>query len=54
VSVPSEALSESRSVSDVIDTFINLPWKKIASWLAVAMLASQLKDFLGVRLMLMC
>ena len=38
-----------RQLSDVIDDFINLPWQKIASWASVALLASQLKDFLGVR-----
>lgn len=35
-------------LSDVIDHLINLPWQKIASWMVVALLASQLKDFLGV------
>ena len=38
-----------RQLSDVIDDFINLPWQKIASWVTVALLASQLRDFLGVR-----
>jgi hypothetical protein len=37
-----------RQLSDVIDDFINLPWQKIASWVTVALLASQLRDFLGV------
>ena len=37
-----------RQLSDVIDDFINLPWQKIASWITVALLASQLQDFLGV------
>jgi len=37
-----------RQLSDVINDFINLPWQKIASWFTVALLASQLKDFLGV------
>lgn len=37
-----------RQLSDVIDDFINLPWQKIASWVTVVLLASQLRDFLGV------
>jgi hypothetical protein len=39
-----------RQLSDVIDDFINLPWQKIASWVTVALLATQLQDFLGVCL----
>ncbi len=35
-------------VSDVIDWFINLPWPKMASWIIVIGVASQLKEFLGV------
>ena len=38
-----------RQLSDVVDNLINLPWQKIASWASVALLASQLQDFLGVR-----
>ena len=39
-----------RQLTDVIDDFLNLPWQKIASWAAVALVATQLKDFLGVRI----
>lgn len=44
------AVNESRRVqlSDVVDICINLPWQKIASWAVVVLLASLLKDFLGV------
>lgn len=38
-------------LSDVIDWFINLPWPKMASWILVIGVASQLKEFLGVRMM---
>lgn len=38
-----------RQLSDVVDDFINLPWQKIASWASVALLATQLRDFMGVR-----
>lgn len=49
VSTPREGPEGGRvQLSDVIDGFINLPWKKIASWMAVAFLGTQLKDFLGV------
>lgn len=43
-----------RQLSDVIDDFINLPWQKIASWVTVALLASQLRDFLGVCFLICC
>ena len=48
--VPSGFSSENRvQMSDVVDWFINLPWQKMASWMGVILLASQLRDFLGVR-----
>lgn len=37
-----------RTLSDVIDWTINLPWQKAASWVVVAVVASQLRDFFGV------
>lgn len=43
---------ERRQLSHVIDDFINLPWQKIASWASVALLATQLRDFLGVRIVI--
>lgn len=36
------------TLSDVIDWTINLPWQKAASWVAVAVVVSQLRDFFGV------
>jgi hypothetical protein len=42
--------SDRVQVSDVVDWFINLPWPKMASWLVVIALATQLKEFLGVCL----
>lgn len=37
------------TMAEVIDATINLPWSKAGSWLVVALLASLLKDFFGVR-----
>lgn len=49
----SMAQTENRvQLSDVIDWFINLPWPKMASWMLVIAVASQLKEFLGVRCIL--
>lgn len=42
--------SNRTSLADVIDSAINLPWAKMASWVAVAFLASQLKDFFGIAM----
>lgn len=39
-----------RQLSDVVDDFINLPWQKIASWASVALLATQLRDFMGIAM----
>ena len=41
--------SGTRTLSDVIDWTINLPWQKAFSWVVVAVAASQLRDFFGVR-----
>lgn len=53
VSAPGEPRSSRKTdrvqLSHVVNNFINLPWQKIASWGIVALLASQLKDFMGVR-----
>jgi len=49
--LPFEEVPRRIQMSDVIDWFINLPWPKMASWLLVIALATQLKDFLGVRVM---
>lgn len=43
-----ERTARKLQVSDVLDFCINLPWQQIASWAVVALLASQLKDFMGV------
>lgn len=39
-----------RTLSDVIHWTINLPWQKAASWVAVAVVASQLRDFFGIMM----
>ncbi|KAL4435187.1 hypothetical protein ABPG77_001869 [Micractinium sp. CCAP 211/92] len=39
-----------RTLSDVIDWTINLPWQKAASWVVVAVVASQLRDFFGITM----
>lgn len=49
--LPVEEVPRRIQMSDVIDWFINLPWPKMASWLLVIALATQLKDFLGVCVM---
>lgn len=38
-----------RSLSDVVDAGINLPWPKLASWAAAAFTFYQLREFFGVR-----
>ncbi|KAI7837146.1 hypothetical protein COHA_009023 [Chlorella ohadii] len=38
------------TVADVIDWTINLPWQKAFSWFAVAVVASQLRDFFGITM----
>lgn len=43
-----ERIERKVQVSDVLDFCINLPWQQIASWAVVALLATQLKDFMGV------
>jgi len=41
---------EKRTLSGVIDWTINLPWQKMACWIIVALLVSQLKDFFGIAM----
>ena len=41
--------SGTRTLSDVIAWTINLPWQKAFSWVVVAVVGSQLRDFFGVR-----
>jgi hypothetical protein len=41
--------SGSRTLNDVIHWTINLPWQKAFSWVVVGIVASQLRDFFGVR-----
>eukprot|EP00889_Picochlorum_renovo_P002369 jgi/Picre1/29399/NNA_004787.t1 len=48
--LPVEEVPRRIQMSDVIDWFINLPWPKMASWLLVIALATQLKDFLGITM----
>lgn len=38
-----------RSLADVIDWTINLPWQSMFAWAVVLGVASQLSDFFGVR-----
>lgn len=49
--IPIEITEKRVQLTDVIDWFINLPWPKMASWIFVIGIASQLKEFLGVWIM---
>ncbi|KAL6785199.1 hypothetical protein ACKKBG_A02845 [Auxenochlorella protothecoides x Auxenochlorella symbiontica] len=39
-----------RSLSDVVDAGINLPWPKLASWAAAAFTFYQLREFFGIMM----